>query len=554
MAAMNSSIVLIALPAIFRGLNVNPLEPAESSYLLWMLLGYMVVTATLLVTIGRLSDIWGRVRLYNFGFMIFTLSSIFLFLTPSSGNNGALEMIIFRLLQGVGGGCLIANSAAILTDAFPAHERGFALGLNMVAVLAGSLFGLLVGGILASVWWRSVFLVSVPFGIVGTLWAYMTLREQGLKRTAGHRLDIAGNLCLGGGLTIFLVAITYGIMPYGTSSTGWGNPLVIAGLVLGLVLLGLFIVVENRAKEPLFNMHLFRIRSFAAGCAAQFFSALAYGGLQFMLIVWLQGIWLPLHGYQYEDTPLWSAIYLLPLLIGFMIFGVASGWLSDRVGVRWLCTGGMIVLALGFILLSLFPVNFAYPLFAAVLFIVGAAFGTFSAPNTAAIMNALPAEYRGVGSGMRSTFQGAGSPLSLAVFFSIIVVGLGSGLPAAVESGLIHNGIPQQAAEHASHLPPTGALFAAFLGYNPMANLLSPAILNQLSAAARNTILGTSFFPDLISSPFIGALHLVFWFSAALGILAAVCSFMRGNHFVYEEQAAYDEQSASSRQAAVAGD
>ena len=333
MGAMNSSILLISLPAIFKGLNVNPLEPGETTYLLWILMGYMVVTATLLVTIGRLSDIWGRVRIYNAGFVIFTVASILLFLTPSSGNDGALEIIIFRLVQGLGGGCLIANSSAIITDAFPARQRGFALGLNMVAALGGSLVGLLVGGVLATVGWRYVFLVSVPFGIIGTVWAYLSLREQATKR-AVKSLDLLGNFCLGGGLVIFLVAMTYGIMPYGGATTGWGNPWVIAGLVIGLVLLALFVWVESRVKEPLFNLHLFQIRSFATGCAAQFLSALAYGGLQFMLIVWLQGVWLPLHGYKYEDTPLWSAIYLIPLLVGFMIFGVAGGWLSDRIGVR----------------------------------------------------------------------------------------------------------------------------------------------------------------------------------------------------------------------------
>ena len=416
MGSINSSILLISLPAIFRGLNVSPLDPGETSYLLWILMGYMVVTATLLVTIGRLSDMWGRVRLYNAGFVIFTVASILLFLTPSSGNTGALEIIIFRLIQGLGGGCLIANSSAIITDAFPPRERGLALGLNMVAALGGSLLGLLIGGVLATIGWRLVFLVSVPLGIIGTIWAYVSLREQATKRAA-RSIDLIGNLCLGGGLIIFLIAMTYGIMPYGEANTGWGNPWVIAGLVIGLALLILFVWVESKVKEPLFNMHLFQIRSFATGCAAQFLSALAYGGLQFMLIIWLQGVWLPLHGYQYEDTPLWSAIYLIPLLVGFMIFGVLGGYLSERLGVRALTTGGMIGLAIGFILLTFFPADFSYPLFAIVLFIIGSSFGTFSAPNTAGIMNALPSEYRGVGSGMRATFQNAGSPLSSRCIF-----------------------------------------------------------------------------------------------------------------------------------------
>lgn len=535
MAAMNSSILLISLPAIFRGLNVNPLDPAESGYLLWMMLGYMVITATLLVTLGRLSDMWGRVRLYNIGFVIFTVGSILLFLTPSSGNAGAIEMIVFRLVQGVGGGFLIANSAAILTDAFPVRERGMALGLNMVAVLAGSLVGLIVGGLLSTAWWRAVFLVSVPIGIFGTIWAYKMLREQGTIRSA-RRIDILGNVCLGAGLVVFLAAMTYGIMPYGTSSTGWGNPLVIAGLVIGLALLVAFMSVENHTDEPLFDMHLFKIRAFAMGCAAQLLSALAYGGFQFALIVWLQGIWLPLHGYQFEDTPLWSAVYIMPLLAGFMVFGLAGGWLSDRIGPRGLSTGGMVVLTLGFLALTLFPADFDYLPFAVVLFVIGAAFGVFTSPNTAAIMNALPKDQRGVGSGMRSTFQNVGSPLSMALFFSIIIVVLGSGLPSAIHNGLAGQGVPAQAAANAASLPPTGALFASFLGYNPMATLLPPTVLSALAPQARDTILGTHFFPSVIGGPFISSLHTVFFFAAALTLLAAVCSFLRGERFVYEEQ------------------
>lgn len=534
MAAMNSSILLISLPAIFRGLNVNPLEPSESGYLLWMMLGYMVITATLLVTLGRLSDMWGRVKLYNLGFVIFTVGSILLFLTPSSGNAGALEIIIFRLVQGVGGGFLIANSTAILTDAFPLNERGMALGLNMVAVLAGSLVGLVVGGLMSTLWWRAVFLISVPVGVFGTVWAYKMLREQAAIRGA-RRIDLLGNICLGGGLTIFLVAMTYGIMPYGTSNTGWGNPWVIAGLVVGLALIALFIYVETRVKEPLFDMHLFKIRSFSMGCAAQLMSALAYGGFQFAIIVWLQGIWLPLHGYNFEDTPFWSAIYIIPLLVGFMLFGVAGGWLSDRIGQRGLTTGGMLALAIGFAILTFFPVDFAYLPFALVLFLIGSAFGVFASPNTAAIMNALPRQYRGVGSGMRSTFQNVGSPLSLALIFSVLVVALGSRLPAAILSGLTQAGVPAQAATQVSRLPPTGALFASFLGYNPMQTLLPPAVIQGLSAAQQSNILSTHFFPGVIGEPFIAALHVVFWLSVGLALLAAIFSALRGERFAYEE-------------------
>ncbi|MHB8626296.1 MAG: MFS transporter [Aggregatilineales bacterium] len=536
MGSINSSIILISLPAIFNGLKVNPLSPAESGSLLWMLMGYLVVTATLLVTIGRLSDMWGRVRIYNAGFMIFSLASILLFLTAItvSGDTAVTLMIVIRLLQGVGGGCLVANSAAILTDAFPANQRGLALGINTVAAIAGSLIGLLLGGVLAAVWWPAVFLVSVPFGLIGTVWAYLSLREQSTTRSA-KRIDVLGNLCLAGGLIILLVGITYGLEPYGTSTTGWTNPLVIGGIVGGVLLLIAFVFVESRVAEPLFHLYLFKIRAFAAGCGAQFFSALAYGGLQFMLVIWLQGVWLPLHGYAFEDTPLWSAIYLLPLLIGFMIFGVGGGWLSDRIGARRLTTVGMLVLAGGFLLLTTFPANFSYPTFALALFVIGGAFGAFSAPNTAAVMNSLPREYRGVGSGMRATFQSAGTPLSLGVFFTIMIVGLSNGLPPAIQSGLTSGGVPDQVAAGVAHIPPTAALFAAFLGYNPMQQMIPANVLNAMSPTAQANLISTSFFPTVISAPFMDALRIVFLFSAILSLLAALFSFLRGKAFLYEK-------------------
>jgi len=536
MSAMNSSIVLISLPAIFRGLKIDPLAPSESGYLLWMLLGYMVVTATTLVTLGRLSDVFGRVRLYNLGFAIFTLASILLFLTPSSGNAGAAEIIITRVIQGIGGGLLLANSGAILTDAFPANERGMALGLNTVAALAGSLAGLLVGGVLASVNWRLVFLVSVPFGVVGTIWAYLMLREQGQKREGG-RIDVLGNLCLAGGLVILLAALTYGITPYGGSNLGWGNPKVIAGLIIGPLLLVLFVFVEQRVAQPLFHLELFKIRGFAIGNIAQLLFSLAYGGLQFMIIIWLQGVWLPLHGYNFEETPLWSAIYVIPMLGGFIIFGLLGGWLADRISIRALTTGSMLSLTAGFLLLMLFGANFSYFPFAIVLFIIGCSFGLFSAPNTTAVMNALPRQYRGVGSGMRATFQAVGAPLSLSVFFGILVLVLAHQLPAAMESDLVHHGVAQTTASETSHLPPTGALFAAFLGINPMETLLPKDTLANLDETNRTTILGKQFFPGLMGEPLIKALQVVFGVSAGLALLASIASFFRGGRFVYEESA-----------------
>jgi MFS family permease len=535
MASIDSSIVLISLPAIFNGIHINPLAPGETNYFLWILLGYMVVTATLLVTFGRISDIFGRVKFYNLGFAIFTVGSILLWLTPGTGNTGALELIFFRLIQGVGSGFLFSNSAAILTDAFPANQRGLALGINQVAAILGSVLGLILGGILAYFSWRLVFLVSVPVGIVGTIWAYLMLREVATIRKH-QKIDWAGNITFAFGATILLLGITYGIEPYGGSPTGWGNPLVIGALVLGVILLAAFVWIELHVEDPMFRLSLFKIRMFAAGNASSFLGSIARGGLQFMLVIWLQGIWLPLHGYNYEITPLWAGIYLLPLLIGFVFMGPLSGWLSDRFGARLFSTTGMLIQAIGFLLLTILPINFDYIWFAVLIFMLGLGQGMFSSPNTSSVMNSVPAEQRGAASGMRATFQNSGSLVSIGIFFSIIIAGLAASLPTTLFNGLTQAGVSATVANKIAHLPPTAALFAAFLGYNPMASLLPATVLHALPAAKQANLLGHSFFPNLISPPFMIGLHGVFYLSAAMCFVAAIVSLLRGKRYIYEQE------------------
>ncbi len=537
MASIDASIVLISLPAIFNGIHVNPLAPGETDYFLWILLGYMVVTATLLVTFGRISDMFGRVRFYNLGFAIFTVGSILLWLTPGTGNTGALELILFRLIQGVGAGFLFSNSAAILTDAFPANQRGLALGINQVAAILGSVIGLILGGILSYFSWRLVFLVSVPVGIVGTVWAYLMLRE--IASIRGHqKIDWAGNITFAFGATILLLGITYGIQPYGGAPTGWGNPFVLGAISLGILLLALFIWIELHVEDSMFHLRLFKIRMFAAGNASGFLASIARGGLQFMLVIWLQGIWLPLHGYNYDVTPLWAGIYLLPLLIGFVLMGPMSGWLSDRFGARIFSTTGMLIQTAGFLLLTILPTNFNYIWFALLLFMLGIGQGMFSSPNTSSIMGSVPAEQRGAASGMRATFQNSGSLVSIGIFFSIVTIGLASSLPTTLFSGLTQAGVPTTTANTIAHLPPTAALFAAFLGYNPMATLIPAPVLHALPLAKQVNLLGHSFFPNLISQPFMIGLHGVFYLSAGMCFIAAVASFLRGKRYTYGQERA----------------
>jgi EmrB/QacA subfamily drug resistance transporter len=527
MAMLDGNIVLISLPAIFRGIQINPMAPESTSYLLWLLMGYTVVTATLLVSFGRLSDIFGRVRLYNLGFAIFTFASILLSLTPGKGSTGAIELILFRLLQGLGSGFLFSNSTAIITDAFPASQRGMAMGINQIFGIGGSLIGLLVGGVLADIHWRLIFLVSVPVGLVGTVWAYLKLKETSTLASR-QKIDWLGNGTFAVGLTTLLLALTYGIMPYGQSKMGWGNPYVIAGIIIGIVLLFAFAYIELHIEIPMFNLDLFKIRAFAAGNLSLFLSSIARGGLQFMLIIWLQGIWLPLHGYSFEQTPLWAGIYMLPMMIGFFLMGPLSGYLSDRYGARGFSTVGMLTSTLAFILLTLLPANFNYLPFVIILLMSGAGMGMFAAPNTTAIMNSVPAEHRGASSGMRATLQNTGSALSMTLYFSILIIGLTQHLPATMYQGLVNAGVPAAASLKVANLPPTGALFAAFLGYNPMAQLLPAAVLQQLPQASQQLILGKVFFPQLIAPAVMSSLRIAFYISAVLSVIAAIASYMRG--------------------------
>ncbi|WP_246115888.1 MFS transporter [Trebonia kvetii] len=532
MVTINSSIVLIALPDIFRGIGINPLAPGNTTILLWMMMGFMVVTAVLVVSFGRLGDMFGRVRMFNMGFAIFSLFSVLLSVSWLQGTGAGWYLIIMRILQGIGGAMLFANSSAILTDAFPANQRGMALGLNQVAGIAGSFLGLVLGGVLGPVDWRWVFLVSVPFGILGTVWSYLKLRELGVRKPA--KLDLGGNLTFAAGLIAVLVGITYGIQPYGSHVMGWTSPLVISLIGGGLVVLAIFCWIETRVAEPMFRLSLFRIRAFTAGNLASLLSSLGRGGLMFILIIWLQGIYLPIHGYSFEDTPLWAGIAMLPLTIGFLLAGPVSGYLSDRFGARPFATGGMLLAALSFGLLEMLPVDFTYWQFAAILLLNGIGMGLFASPNRAGIMNSLPADQRGVGAGMSATFQNSAMVLSIGIFFSLIILGLSSSLPSHLYNGLTAQGVPVADATRLSHLPPTAVMFAALLGYNPIRMLLGSA-LTKLPAQSAAYLTGHSFFPSLISGPFQTGLQIAFDFSIVACLIAAVASLLRGKRYVHDE-------------------
>lgn len=533
LATINGSIVLISMPAIFRGIGLNPLDPANVSYLLWMLMGYLLVSAVLVVFFGRLGDMFGRVRIYNWGFVVFTVAAIALSIDPFDMGRGAQWLIAWRVVQGVGGAMLMASSSAILTDAFPANQRGMALGVNQVAAVAGSFVGLLIGGLLSEWDWRAVFWVGVPIGVLGTVWSLRSLHELG--EPAPARLDWAGTATLGLGLTVVLTAITYSIQPHGASPTSWTSPAVVGSLVLGLALLVLFCFIELRVDAPLLDVRLFAIPAFGLANVAGLMSAIGRGGMQFMLIIWLQGIWLPLHGYSYESTPLWSGIYLLPMTAGFLLAGPLAGSLSDRHGARPFTVGGMLLMAATFVALVLLPVDFDYRVFAALVFLNGLGGGIFTAPNSAVVMSSVPADQRGAASGVRATFFNAGTSLSIGIFFSLMVIGLANTLPTAMDAGLQQQGVSAGVADQVAHTPPVGSLFAAFLGYNPIAELLAPSGALTQPGVDAQVLTGHSFFPQLISGPFHTGLAVVFAAAAVMMLLGALTSWMTPGRYASQE-------------------
>ena len=552
MAVLNQSIILIALPDIFRGISINPLLPANTGYLLWMLMGFMVVMAVLVVSLGRLGDIFGRVRMYNLGFAVFTLFSILLSVTWMHGTGAAMYLIILRVGQGVGGALLMANSSAILTDAFPPDQRGLAMGINNVAMIAGSFIGLVLGGLLAPVEWRLVFLVSVPFGLFGTVWAYLKLRDHG-ERAKAH-IDWWGNITFASGLVMILVGITYGLLPYGGHTMGWTSPFVLSMVLGGTIVLVVFCFLEMRAKEPMFRLGLFRIKAFAAGNFANLLAALSRGGMMFIIIIWLQGIWLPQHGFSFSQTPLWAGIYMLPLTAGFLIAGPTCGVLADRYGARPFATVGLLVSAGTFVALQALPVDFSYVGFGFILFANGLGMGAFGAPNQTGIMNSLPPAQRGVGAGMTATFMASAQVLSIGIFFTLMILGLSASLPSALFHGLTVNGVGVHTARRVSALPPVGSLFAAFLGYNPLRELLGPA-LSHLSAHSAAHLTSRSFFPRLIAPPFGKGLHEAFDFAFAACLLGAVASFLRGGkyHHGQDELALAHEPASQAMAETTAG-
>ena len=544
MGSINMTIVLISLPTIFRGLNIDPTAPGEFIMLLWVMLGYSIILATLLVTFGRLSDVYGRTRLYTLGFIIFTVGSILSSIIPDgSGNRGAEMLIGFRMVQAIGGGLLMVNSTALITDAFDSSERGRALGINQISFISGSLIGLIAGGLLASSNWHLVFIVNIPFAVAGSLWSVFKLKQT--TKRVKVPMDIAGNIALGGGLVLISLGFTYALVPYGTSSMGWGSPWVLISFAVGSVLLILFAFIELRVKYPLFNLHLFKIRAFNYGNLANFMSALGRGAIMFLVVIWLQGIYLPLHGFSYSSTPFWAGIYMLPMMVGFIALGPIGGMLTDKYGARIFATVGMVIIALSLYLLTLLPYNFNVWQFEIILLMNGIGSGLFAAPNTTAVMNSLPPESRGAGSGMRTTFNNIGQTISMAIFFSIAITVFSQKLPSSLLQTSQSIGLPIQIAVAISQIPPSGALFAAFLGINPAASFPS-SMLSLVSPTALKSLMSLTFFPNAIGPSFMIGLKYSLYVAIVITLIGAVLSALSGGRYVHGEGYTNGKRSRSS--------
>jgi EmrB/QacA subfamily drug resistance transporter len=394
MAVLDSNIVLIALPTISGDLHASPFESV------WIIMGYILVNASLLLTFGRLSDVFGRVRLYNLGFAVFTIGSALCSVSP----NG-ISLVIFRLVQGSGGALLFSNSAAILTDAFPPNERGRALGLNQVAGTFGSVLGLALGGILAgsALGWRSIFWINIPFGTFATVWAYVKLKELSIP-SRGEKLDPLGNILFAAGLSLSLIGLMLGAL------LGW-SAAYIGAMVAGALCVVAFVFAERRVRFPMMDLSLFKIRAFAAGMASNLLASISRGGLSLVLVFYFQGVLL----YDAFD----AGLRLIPFSVAFVMVGPLSGYLSDRFGSRGFATTGLLVVSVALFWLGLLPFS-NYDQIVGPMILAGVGGGLFVAPNVASIMNATPAPRRGVASGMSSTLINAGFLLSLGIAFAVM--------------------------------------------------------------------------------------------------------------------------------------
>jgi EmrB/QacA subfamily drug resistance transporter len=417
LAATNSGTLIIALPDLERSLHTGLLT------LVWVILAYMIASTALVITVGRLSDLFGRKRAYVLGFLVFSLASL------GAGFSGSgTELILWRIVQGIGAASLFANSAALVTDAFPKEQLGLAMGTNTMVAAVGLVLGPVLGGALVEISWHWVFWFNVPFGLLGCVWAGTILREL-IRPESVKGLDIPG----GALLIVGLSGLTFGISR--GSLSGWGDGATIIGLAVGLVLLPIFLFVERRGTAPMLDLEIFRDRLFSAAAAAAFLNGLARFALMFVFVFYYQG--------AQGDGPVLAGIKLAPLALGMLIASPIAGVWADRHGSRTLATAGMALTGLGLGLMTMLQVDTGYFEGAVFLFVVGVGSGMFNSPNTSAMMGAVEPHQRGVAAATRVLAQNTGAVMSIALVMALITAGIDKDTLFKIFSG-ISSGLDQQ--------------------------------------------------------------------------------------------------------------
>ncbi|WP_066797234.1 MFS transporter [Caldivirga sp. MU80] len=543
MASMTMSAIIIALPDILRGIGVNPMSPLGFASMMWLMFSYPLMVAVAVPIVGRLSDMYGRGKMFTIGDAIFTVMSTLLGIVPGYGSVAVAQMIAYRFVQGLGGSMMFTNSAAIITDVYPPHRRGVAMGIVSIAFSAGSIIGLVVGGVLAVVNWRLVFLVNTPIGIASTAWAYVTVYRLplGLRRV---RVDYLGASMLAASLVLLLLGITFGMLPSGNSMMSWGSPMVLGLIGGGLLLMALLIPVEMRTGEPILKINLFRIRPFTFGVLSALFLFLAQGANVFVLSLLLQAIYLPMHGVPYSETPLLAGIYLIPSSVANAVFAPVGGRLINRFGARVVSTIGAVLLGVSFELLTLLSLNFNYTLFAADLFLMGTGSGLFQSPNLVSIMSSVPQEDRSAASGLRASMQNIGLLMSFAVFLTLILVGSATALSTSISSALTKVGVPSDVVSELTRIPPAYALFAAFMGYDPMKFLMSQTGVD-LPGSVYAAVTKPTFFPSAIAPAMATGFIYAYHIAAIMAFTAAVFSYLRGREHIVHQVKLIEGQSNS---------
>ncbi|MCB2309309.1 MFS transporter [Clostridium estertheticum] len=393
-SVLSGSTLLIALPSIMKDLHTS------MSIVTWTIMGYMLVMTILVPSIGRMADMVGRKKLYVSGFAVFTLTSILCSISQTG-----LQLLVFRMIQAVGGALMVANSTAIVADAFPKRELGKALGINSMIICVASVAGPILGGFLISIGWRSIFYINIPIGIIGTFWAAFKLKETKVTFEK-QKFDINGTVAFSAGMLALLTALTLG------GFSGWFNIYVLTLFLVAIILLTLFVKIENTVEAPMLDLRLLKTRVLAFAFAANFLNGVARGAVTFLLIFYLQGV--------KGVDPMLAGILLSPFAIAMMIVSPFSGWLSDKYGVRILSSVGLLISAVG--LAGLMIIKPDTPIIELIIWmsIMGFGSGMFFAPNTSAIMGGVPADKRGIAAGLRTMLTNAGMVLSIAICMAII--------------------------------------------------------------------------------------------------------------------------------------